>query len=255
MYKFLKTVSYTCFGNENENENKTVEKTEKTFTQEQVNTFVAEEKRKTQTQQREMAEELQTLKTNTALTTDERDSLQTRIEDLKSQYLTKEERGKEDADKNKKAYDAALSDMTKSRDSWEIKHADLSIRTEITKAAADNKAWSVEQITAILAPKTKLTEQLDDDGQPSGIFRPIVKFDDVDKGDKEITLDLTVSDAVKRMKEIERYGNLFEGVKKGGVGGSASSGSSKSDNMAELAALPDQTKYREARKKNRTARA
>jgi hypothetical protein len=78
----------------------------------------------------------------------------------------------------------------------------------------------------------------------------------VNKEGKEIELNLTVNEAVKRMKQIERYGNLFEGDKKGGTGGSGSSGggTGKSD-MAKLAADTDQAGYREARKKNRTGSA
>ncbi len=256
MLNFLRTLSFVCFGEEGEEKKKTEEKKEDMFTQEQVNTFIADEKRKTQTKQREMAMELKTLKSNSALSTDEKDTLQTRIDELKSQYLSKEERAREDSDKKKSEYDKALSGMTEERNQWASKHAGLLIKTEITKSAADNKAISVEQISAILVPKTELVENLDDEGAPTGVFSPRVKFPDINKEGKDIELNLTVNEAVQRMKEIDRYGNLFEGDKKGGAGGSGSSsgGSGKTD-MSKLAADSDQTAYREARKKNRTVRA
>ncbi len=262
MLNFLKTVSFVCFEGEIDPEvdpqgdPQGDPKGPETFTQEQVNTFIADEKRKMQTKQREMATELKTLKSNSALSTDEKDTLQARIDELKSQYQSKDERAKEDSDKKQKEYDTALTGMTEERNQWASKHSDLLIRTEITKSAADNKAISVEQISAILGPKTELVEDLDDEGSPQGSFSPRVKFPDVNKEGNEIELILTVNEAVQRMKKIERYGNLFEGDKKGGAGGigSSSGGTGKTD-LAKLAADPDQTGYREARKKNRTVSA
>jgi len=256
MSKFLRTISFVCFeGDEVTTKNDITTKTEETFTQEQVNTFVADERRKMQTKQREMAAELETLKTNTALTGEERDTLQSRIDDLQNQYLSKEEQARQESEKSKSEQDKLLLDLTAERDHWSAQHSNLLIQTEITKSAADHKAFSVEQITALLAPKTRLTELLGDDGKPTGVLSPVVEFVDIDKDGKDITLNLSVEESVKRMKELERYGNLFEGSKKGGVGGSGSSGTSKGEpDMNELAKAKDQTEYRAQRAKNRTAR-
>jgi hypothetical protein len=110
-----------------------------------------------------------------------------------------------------------------------------------------NKAVSVEQIAAILTPKTKLVEKLDDGGRPTGTFEPRVKFADTDKNDKPIVLDITVPEAVKRMRELDRYANLFEETKKSGIGGSGSYKSGKTPDVAKIAAN-DPKEYRRLRK-------
>jgi len=62
---------------------------------------------------------------------------------------------------------------------------------------------------------------MDDNGEPTGMLAPKVKFPDTDKDGKSVILDLTVTEAVKRMKELtDQYGNLFKGTAAGGIGGS-----------------------------------
>ncbi len=63
---------------------------------------------------------------------------------------------------------------------------------------------------------------------------------------KPVTLDVSVKDAVKRMREMDEYANLFIGDGTGGTGGSTRNSSGGNLNVAELA--KDPVKYREARK-------
>ena len=257
MFSFLKTTSLICFEGEDEAAKAAAEATakatedakkkEEVFTQEQVNTMMADEKRKNQNKQRELVTELESLKKNTALTTEERDSLQSRIEELQNQFLTSEEKARQDVEKKKKEFQVNVETLTSERDTWRKKHSQLLIDTEITRSAADGKALHVEQISAILNPKTKLSEKLDDEGRPTGEFEPRVKFADKDKDDKPIILDLTVNEAVKRMKELPQYGNLFEGDKKGGLGGTGSSISGKKVDLVKIA-KSDPVAYRKLRK-------
>lgn len=257
MFYFLKTTSLICFGEEEDKvaaeakaaAEKTAEKKDEVFSQEQVNTFLADERRKNQAKQRELATELEHLKKNTALTTEERDGLQTRIEELQSQFLTTEEKARQEVEKKQKEFKIDVETLTVERDTWKEKHSHLLIDTAITKAASSgkNKAIQVEQIAAILIPKTKLSEKLDDDGRPTGDFEPRVRFDDTDKDDKPIILELTVNEAVKRMKELPQYGNLFEGDKKSGFGGTGSSATGKKIDIAKIA-KSDPAAYRKLRK-------
>ncbi len=221
---------------------------DKQFNQEQVNTFLAEEKRKHQTQQRKMAADLEELKKTATLTTEQKEGLEQRIEELQTQYMTIEEKARRAEEAAKKEYDERVETLTKERNVWQIKHSELVIDTEIIKAAADQKALFCEQITALLTPKTKLTEKLDDAGKPTGDYEPKVAFPDTDKDDKPILLELTVAEAVKRMKELPKYGNLFEGGKVGGLGGTGSTTSGKPLDLVKIAREDPET-YRELRKK------
>jgi len=197
-------------------------KKDETFTQEQLNTIVAEERRKMQDKQRVLVSELETLKKSTSLSVKEKESLQKRIEDLQTQHMTAEEKARRAEETAEKKRAEEIGVLTEERNSWQIKHAELVINTAIVGAASDNKAIQHEQITALIGPKTKLVEKLDEDGKPTGDYEPRVAFPDKDKDNKPLILDLTVLEAVKRMKELEQYGNLFEGGKIGGLGGTGS---------------------------------
>lgn len=221
---------------------------DKQFNQEQVNTFLAEEKRKHQAQLRKMATDLEELKKTTTLTTEQKEGLEQRIEELQTQYMTSEERARQAEEAAKKEYDEQVENLTKERNSWQVKHAALVIDTAITKAAADQKALFVEQITALLIPRTKLAEKLDDEGKSTGDYEPKVAFPDKDKDEKPIILELTVPEAVKRMKELEQYGNLFEGGKTGGLGGTGSTTSGKPIDLVKIA-TEDPEAYRKLREK------
>ena len=62
-------------------------------------------------------------------------------------------------------------------------------------------------------------EELDSEGKPTGKLIPKVKLQDKDKDGKPVTLELLVPEAIKRMKEMEQYFNLFKGEGTGGIGG------------------------------------
>ncbi len=224
---------------------------DKMFNQEQVNTMMAEERRKQQDKQRVMVTELETLKKSTSLTKKEKETLEKRLEDLQTQHMTTEEKARRAEETAEKKRTEEVGVLTEERNSWQIKHAKLVINTAIVGAASDNKAIQHEQITALIGPKTKLVEKLDEDGKPTGDYEPRVAFPDKDKDDKPVILNLTVSDAVKRMKELEQYGNLFEGGKVGGLGGTGSQTMGGNIDITEIA-KKDPAKYRELRKKRET---
>lgn len=238
---------FTCFDNDTFTQVQVDEMLKDKFSQEQVNTIVAEEKRKTQERHKKLISELEETKKSATLTAEERGQLEQRIEDLQNANMTAEEKQKRVVDKAKKDHDSQVETLTEDCKIWRTKHAQLLIDTEITRAAALEKALFTEQIAALLIPKTKLIESLDGEGKPSGIFEPKVAFPDTDKDEKLIVLELTVSEAVKRMKELPQYANLFEGDKRTGLGGTGSLGKDKKIDLKKIATT-DQALYRKLRK-------
>lgn len=219
----------------------------KTFTQDDVNRILAKEKRDFQTKQQQMADELEALKQKSTLSDEERTALETRIETLRTESLSKEELAKREKDKILKLHETEKTSLTGERDLWKSRYTDASIVRSISDAASEFKSYRPSQIVAILRPNTRLVEALDDAGKPSGNFIAKVTLSDVDKEGKPVTLDVSVSDAVKRMKEMEEYANLFISEGTGGVGGSTRNSGGKELSKEELA--KDPVKYREARKK------
>ncbi len=256
---YLRTVSHVCFDDDAAAKataeaaaKATAEakaKKEKTFTQEDVNTYLAKEKRKTQDVQKQLATQLQEQKKNAQLSNEEKEELAKQIEDLQGKYMTVEERNRQTSEKASKKHKQELDDTIKARDSWKTRYTQSTIQSAIAQAAVTNKAVAVDQISAMLRPAAKLTEKLDEQGKPTGTFEPRVDFQDIDKDEKPIMLDLSIDEAVKRMSELPQYGNLFQGNKSGGLGGSG--GTNLKTGKIDLIkiAREDPARYRELRKK------
>ncbi|GAI17610.1 unnamed protein product, partial [marine sediment metagenome] len=223
--KFLKSYSWICFDGE-EDAAKAAAEAEakaaaevakkkddetKTFSQDEVNAFLAKEKRKTQDTQKQLATQLQEYKRTAQLGGEERIELEKQIEDLQKQYMTVEERSRQASEKATKKHQKDVEDLGKEKDSWKNRYTRSTINSAIAQAAVANKAIVVEQIAAMLHPSAKLAEKLDEEGKPTGVYEPRVDFQDLDKDEKPVVLDLTIPEAVKRMTELPQYGNLFEG--------------------------------------------
>ena len=253
---YLRTLSFVCFDDDNAAEAAEAaeatateaKKNEKIFTQEEANTFAAKHKRTAQDAQKQLATQLQEHKKNTKLSVEEKSELEKQIEDLQKQYMTVDERNRQTTEKASKKHKQELEDAITERDSWKTRYTQSTIEASITRAAADNKAIEADQILAIVRPATKLAETLDEQGKPMGVFEPRVDFQDTDKDGKPINLDLSVSDAVKRMTEMPRHGNLFQGNKSSGLGGSGGTGSKSLEIDIVKIAREDPALYRKLRK-------
>lgn len=219
----------------------------KGFSQEDVNTFLAKEKRKTQDTQKQLAGQLEEARKNASLSDDERTDLTKQIDELQTKYMSGEERARQIRERADKQHTEVLQSAEKDRDSWKTRYTRSRIDGEITRAAVENKAVNPGQIIAMLQPTTRLAEVLGDDGKPSGAYEERVMFNDLDKEEKPVVLDLTVSQAVKRMTELETFGNLFVGSKSGGLGGSGSSKKGGAIDIAKIA-REDPARYRRLRK-------
>jgi chromosome segregation ATPase len=199
------------------------DKPTKTYTQEQLNAMLAEDRKKHQSAIQNTLAEVEALKARSQLTQQERDELDARLQEMSRSLLTKEELAKKDLEKAQRKHKEELDTLSKERDSWKTRHETSTILRAIADAANDQQAFSSEQITAILQPNTRLVEVLDD-GRPTGQYKPIVKFSDFDSKGKPTELELSPAEAVKRMKEMEKYQNLFKIDSRGGVGGTNRSG-------------------------------
>jgi hypothetical protein len=218
----------------------------KHFTQDDVNRFLANEKRKWSQKQQAAIEELEALRAKANLTEEEREQYDKRIDSMKNELLTKEQLTQKEKAKLEKEYKKQVDVLTGERDSWKGRYTEATITRAITDAAVSNDAYVPGQIVAIMRPNTQLAEELDGEGKPTGNLVPMVELKDTDKDGKPVTLKLSPKEAVKRMKEMDDYLNLFKGEGTGGMGGMNRGGSAKQTDLRELARDP--AKYRAARK-------
>lgn len=221
---------------------------ERKFTQAEINKILAEDKRKHQDQLKKAMAELENLKTKATMTSDERKELETRLESLSNELLTKEELSKKEKEKLAKKHQQDVEALSAERDTWKNRYTNSTIERSITDAAISNNAFSPEQIIAVLLPNTHLTEVLDEEGKPTGNLTPKVKFNDEDKDGKPVTLELAVGEAVKRMTEIDRFQNLFKASGAGGLGGTNTSSGKRLDIVA---VARDAKTYRKARQEGK----
>lgn len=199
-----------------------------TISQKKVNAIMAEEKRKHTAVIDKQVKELETLKKSKGLTEQEKTNLTARIEELQNTLLTKEQLTVKEREKIQNEHKQVLEKTTSEREVWKNRFLQSSIVRAITDEAVKAEAFKPSQIVALLEKDTRLSEETDSDGNPTGDFTPKVKMQDVDKDGKPITLDLTVAEALKRMKDrAEDYGNLFKSGVAGGLG--ASGGKSGKD--------------------------
>ena len=220
----------------------------KAFSQEDVNKMLAEDRRKHQTQVQQALEELDAIKAKASLSDSEKSELEQRIADMRKQLLTKEELAKQEKDKVEKQLKQTTETLTKDRDNWKARYTESTIIGAIIDASAKHTAFDPDQIVAILRPRTRLSEDLDKDGKPSGRLVPKVDFVDQDKDGNPLTLELAVDEAVKKMAELDKYSNLFKDTGSGGLGRQNRGGAgTKNIDIVELART-NPAKYREMRK-------
>lgn len=230
-YDLLAKTWYICFDDkpddkpDNKPDNKPDDKPDDDgsikFTEEQqkhINKLIAEEKRKQQEKTKAAVEELEALRKKSNLTKQEKEDYEKKLIELRKSLMTKEELAKEEASKMIKDYEKKISESETESIKWKNLYNESTIKRSITDAAALHKAFNPEQIVAMLRPITQLVEATDEEGKSLGYLVPTVDYMTYDATKKPITLKLAVEKAVEKMKEDERFQNLFIEDGTGGAG-------------------------------------
>ena len=192
---------------------------DKTFTQDDVNKFLAADRKKHEEKTSKVIEELNMIRKSKGITDKERQNLDAKITQLEDSILSKEQITAKDKEKNTKRHKEETVQLQQERDHWKELHTQSTINRSITDAAVENEAIVPDQFVSILRPNTQLVEDLNEKGEPTGSLIPQVTFPDVDKDGNTIDVKLSISQAIKRMREINKWQNLFKGEGTGGIGG------------------------------------
>lgn len=185
----------------------------KTFTQEQVNTMLASNKKNLQAEVTKKTEALVTAQADVSLSQEQKDALQVRVEELEALTLTEKELSARDKKKVKAEYDSALGTSKEEATKWKALHNSMMIETAITQASLveGQKAITPSQLVALFARDATVVEK-------DGAFS--VQIGVTTKGeDGQIkTLALDPVAAVKEYASRAEYFNLFEDPSKDGLG-------------------------------------
>lgn len=191
----------------------------KTFTQDEVNAFLAKEKKEWQTKNEKLVKELEELKKNTTLSEEQKSTLQKQIDEIKSNYETEADRQKRQVAEKEAAWTKEKEMLAGEAKTWRTRYERSRIARDIRDAANTHGAISADDIYLNLKDNAEIVEINDEEGKPSGEFNVIVRRNEVKDG-KTIPLKLTPSEAVERMKkDTQRYGHLFRASQPGGTGG------------------------------------
>ncbi len=213
--------------------------------QEHINGLLKKER--SETAKKEAVKVEQALKSKN-LSDKQRNELTTQLDNLRSTYLTKEQQAQEALEREKTQAKERETAIGGERDLWRNRYTDSTISRSIADAAIEEDAYDPIQLEALLKSNTQLVEELDEQGKPNGRLIPKTKFVDSDKEGKELILEISPHEAVKKMRGMKRFENLFRTKAAGGLGGTSRSSGVKGVLDVETLAK-DPVAYREARKK------
>lgn len=227
---------------------------QKTFTQEDVNRFLAEDRRKSQAQLKEQAEKLESVLKNSQLSEQDRKVLQENLAAVQGQLRSAEAAAAKEKQALEQQYQAKLVESEKKIQVWEGLYRESTVQRALQDAAVKNDAFSPSQIVTLLKPMTKLVEGVDPvTNRPNGQYEVKIEMLDVNpkSGQQEVMIR-TPEEAVARMKELpDQYGNLFKSGVVSGIGSSSATGGlmpGKGGQIDVRKLTPAQ--YREIRAKN-----
>lgn len=218
------------------------------FTQEDVNKFLAEDRRKHVEKFKQLESSYQGILQDKTLASEQRSRLQTELDDLQKSFRTKEQQMEFEKKQAASKYENELGDWKGRATKWEAMYKDQVIQTSLQDAAASGEAFNPYQIIGLLRPLTELREEIGDDGKATGRIVTMIDFPDIDeKTGENIKTLRSPQDAVKRMKELPQlYGNLFKANVVSGVGSGSAAGASANAGKVDASKLtPEQ--YRKLR--------
>jgi hypothetical protein len=227
---------------------------QKTFTQDDLNRILAEDRRKHQVQLKEQAEKLETVLKSSQLTEQDRKVLQENLAAVQGQLRASEAAAAKEKQALEQQYQAKLVESEKKIQIWEGLYRESTVQRALQDAAVKNDAFSPNQIVTILKPMTKLVEGVDPvTNRPNGNYEVRVVMLDVNpKTGQQEEMIRSPEEAVARMKELpDLYGNLFKSGVVSGIGSSSATGGLMPGQGGKIDVrklTPQQ--YREIREKN-----
>jgi hypothetical protein len=223
------------------------------FNQDDVNRFLADDRRKHAEKFKKLESGYQQILADKNLAAEQRTKLEGELEDLRKSSMTEKQKLEYERKQQAEQYKSRLEELEESSHRWENLYKNSLIERSLQDAAISAEAFNPHQIVGLLRPMTKAQERVDDLGNATGDFTPVIDFQDVDEqtGEQVITLR-TPEEAVQRMKELPRmFGNLFQSNVVSGVGsGSATGGVTPGDAGRVDPAKLTPEQYRRYRKDN-----
>jgi hypothetical protein len=192
----------------------------KTFTQDEVNKMMAENRRNLQKAHEDTVKQLEEIRNNAKLTVQEKEDLDVRIQTLQQQHLTEQQKLALELDTTKKKYKTDTEALSGEAKKWQSQFQSTLATTAILEGSAKHQAASAKQMIALLGSKVKVVEEVDEAGKPTGRYVPKLPMTVIDpKTKKPVDVELDVIEAIGQLRTDPEYANLFLVDGKPGLGG------------------------------------
>lgn len=198
----------------------------KTFTQADVDRIMAEHRKGLQTQNQELATQLEEFRNKANLSETAKAELDAKIQVLQSQHLTEAQKLTQQVEAEKKRLKELEDTSKKEVDTWRGNFHDLLVTNSILSGAAKHEAAFAEQMLDMLKPKAKVVSATDADGNviPNKYVAKMAVTVIDPKTKQPVTVDLPIEDAIGEMRKDQKHANLFLTNGKPGLGGTGGSG-------------------------------
>ncbi|HHA19191.1 MAG TPA: hypothetical protein ENK70_05745, partial [Methylophaga sp.] len=131
---------------------------ESVFTQADVDRMIQSEKAKVKRSYEKRIKELQKFRDTAKLTQEEKEHLESQINEMQREIETKEQAAQRERETIAKKHQKELQTTKEEASYWKTQFEDSTIRRALTDAAIANNAFNPEQIVAILRPNTEMVE-------------------------------------------------------------------------------------------------
>jgi len=213
---------------------------EKTFTQEEVNKFVAERNKAVNAQLKVAEENYESQLKQSSLTKEQRDKVSADLEAVRNEMMTKEQRAEAEKKKIEANYKTELEAAGKEASKYKSLYETSTINREIQDAAIKNDGFSATQFIAHLAPQSKMVEEVDAEGKTTGKLVARVEWTSVDEEGQKHVSQLTPEEAVIKMKEnVVDFGNMFKPNVAAGIGAGTAPGQTSAAGQVDHAKISD----------------
>ncbi len=213
-----------------------------TFTPEQealIAQRIEEATKTAKTSAQKAIDEANALKQKANLKDGDLKAFEERISVLQSEILTKEELARQEKDRIQKESETKLKAAEESSLAWQKLYAETSILNGIRAACTgDLETYNTDHVIALLKGDCRIVEELKD-GKPTGNFIPKARITEKTKTGEIVELDLSISDAVKKLAERPEHFPIFKTKAVGGTGDSNVASGGKNVDIVELAKNPD----------------
>jgi hypothetical protein len=227
---------------------------EKAFNQDDVNKFLADDRRKHNDKYSKLEQTYKTMLADKNLATETKSKLELELQDLQKTFRTKAQQADYERKQVEEKLTSEMSGYKESATRWEGMYKDSVIQRSLQDAAIGGEAFNPLQIVNLLRGNTTMRPAMDPEGVeiPNEMI-PMIDFPDKDDTTGEsVTTLRTPQEAVQRMKELpEQFGNLFRANVVSGIGAGAATGgvASGEGGRVDVAKLTTE-QYRRMRKEN-----